>query len=103
MKDLHIDQANNVAIINPQIIKIEKLEFRWRVTINDLMEFTVESADQLPDWIIQNPLNRQVGWTRTVTVTETWPEERNAIDEVHKTVEPPGSRGNVGIASGIPL
>ena len=107
MKDIKICQITTLNIINPQTIKLQKMEHRWRVTINDLMEFTIESADQLPDWIIQNSLNRQVGWTRTITITETWPEGRNAIDEVHKRykerVERNGGIGNVGISSGIPL
>lgn len=74
MKDMymHIDQANSIKIINPQTIKIEKLEFRWLITINDTVEFTIESADLLPDWVINN-YDRPIGWNRMVAVTEEGP------------------------------
>lgn len=70
MKDFTIDQANSIKIINPKTIKIEKLEFRWRITVDNLIEFTIESADQLPDWIIENYIGKSVGWTRTMTVID---------------------------------
>lgn len=71
MKDFNIGQANSIKIINPKTVKIEKLESRWLITINNLIEFTVESADQLPDWIIENYIGRPVGWNRTISVIDS--------------------------------
>lgn len=70
MKDFSIDQANNISFINSRTIKIEKLEFRWRVTVDDTVEFTIESADQLPDWIIKN-YDRPIGWSRIISVIDS--------------------------------
>lgn len=67
---INIDRVDNFVIVNPKTIRIEKLEFRWRVTINDSIEFTVESAEQLPEWIITHVTVRPVGWTRIITVSD---------------------------------
>ena len=51
MNDINIAQVQSLSVNDPQSVKIEKLDFRWKIVIGDTMEFTVESLDQLPDWM----------------------------------------------------
>ena len=71
MEHLHFNEVNSVTVKGIKKIRIEKQSFRWLVTINDIIEFTIESGEELPTWVMDRVKGRKVGWNRTITVTES--------------------------------